>query len=465
MLDGTSRRRRRARRDPAAEWTVLAVDVVAAAWRIRVELALLGVVVVLELLLEQWTSRAVAAAAVVTEASGLMAVRPVRRRITGALQAARVRRAWESAIREVGMEHLPLRGPRVKSVERVAAGDVLRVRVARGSSVLELDARREQLAASLRVQEVRVIRDRADGALATVTLVRRDPFEDADPLPWPSIVSDEVSLWDPIPVGVDENGESVEIVLVERNVLVGGEPGAGKSAALSTLVAAAALDPAARVWLLDGKLVELAVWAPVAERLVGPDGDEALALLRAVREEMDARYRELLARGMRKVRPEDRLPLHLVVCDELAFYLTLPDKRQRQEFAELLRDLVARGRAAGVIVVAATQKPGADTVPTALRDLFGFRLAMRCNTPQASDTILGQGWATAGADASAIPGGQRGVGLLLAEGDRPVRVKGFYLDDEDVRAIAERATARRADAWLAAGSQVGPEHSPGVAAS
>jgi len=115
-----------------------------------------------------------------------------------------------------------------------------------------------------------------------------------------------------------------------------------------------------------------------------------------------------------------------------------------------LRDLVARGRAAGVIVCAATQKPGADVVPTAL-----IRLALRCNTPQASDTVLGQGWASAGADASTIPGGQRGVGYLLAEGDRPIRIKGFYLDDEDVAAIAERAAAQRADAWLANGAAAG----------
>src|ERR671918_138211 len=151
---------------------------------------------------------------------------------------------------------------------------------------------------------------------------------------------------------------------------------------------------------------------------------------------MDARYRELLARGLRKVRREDELPLHLVVCDELAFYLTLPDRKQRQEFAELLRDLVARGRAAGVIVVCATQKPGADVVPTSLRDLFGFRLALRCNTPQASDTILGQGWASAGFDASTIPAGQRGVGYLLSDGERPQRIKGFHLCDDAVRAIA-----------------------------
>ena len=147
------------------------------------------------------------------------------------------------------------------------------------------------------------------------------------------------------------SGELVRIGLVERNVLIGGEPGAGKSVALSLLVAAAALDRAARVWLLDGKLVELAVWAPVAERVVGPDGGQAISMLRELQGEMEDRYRELLARGLRKVRREDGLPLHLVVCDELAFYLTLPEKRERQEFAELLRDLVARGRAAGIIVV------------------------------------------------------------------------------------------------------------------
>ena len=100
---------------------------------------------------------------------------------------------------------------------------------------------------------------------------------------------------------------------------------------------------------------------------------------------------------------------------------------------------------------AATQKPRADVVPSALRDLFGFRLALRCTTPQASDTILGQGWAANGADASTIPGAQRGVGYLLAEGERPIRLRGFFLDDDNVTEIAARAAARRADTWLVEG--------------
>jgi len=102
-----------------------------------------------------------------------------------------------------------------------------------------------------------------------------------------------------------------------------------------------------------------------------------------------------------------------------------------------------------MIVCAATQKPASDVVPSALRDLFGFRLALRCNTPQASDTILGQGWATLGHNAGTIAPGQRGVGLLLAEDGTPVRLRGFHLTDADVDALATRAAALRADDWIA----------------
>ncbi len=105
-----------------------------------------------------------------------------------------------------------------------------------------------------------------------------------------------------------------------------------------------------------------------------------------------------------------------------------------------------------MIVVAATQKPAADVVPSALRDLFGFRLALRCNTPQASDTILGQGWATAGYSAASIAPGQRGVGYLLAEDGLPDRLRGFHLTEAQTARIAERASALRADAWLATGA-------------
>jgi len=104
---------------------------------------------------------------------------------------------------------------------------------------------------------------------------------------------------------------------------------------------------------------------------------------------------------------------------------------------------VARGRAAGMPTVATTQKPSADVVPSFLRDLFGFRWALRCSTPDASDTILGRGWASQGYSAASIDPAARGVGYLLQEGGVPVRLKACYLDDLDLANLARRAEALR----------------------
>jgi FtsK/SpoIIIE family len=428
----------------ADEWAVLAAGALGGLWRWRVELALLAVPVGAWWLVTRSVGELAAAALVAWAVAGLL-VSPARwRALVRVLRSRRLRRRFRRAWVDAGLA--PVRLGRIRAVP---AGEVAPVHVSSGCSIEELAARREQLAASIGLRELRVLRDPADASRGTVTFVRRDPLADHT-VPWPRAGAQRLSLWEPVPVGVDELGTTIAIGLPERNVLMGGEPGAGKSAALALLVATAALDPSCRLWLLDGKLVELSVWAPCAERLAGPDISDAIALLRTVRSEMELRYRELLARGVRKITRGDELALHLVVCDELAFYLAAEDRKHRVEFTELLRDLVARGRAAGVIICAATQKPASDVVPSALRDLFGFRLALRCNTPQASDTILGQGWASAGFSAATIAPGQRGVGYLLAEDGLPVRLRGFYLPDEQLAMIAERASALRADAWLTA---------------
>ena len=289
--------------------------------------------------------------------------------------------------------------------------------------------------------------DRSNAGVAEVAVIRRDPLSGGKPLPWPWLDKAMTSLWDPIPVGVGEDGDGVDVCMPERNMVVGGEPGGGKSVALSMVVAAAALDPYAHLTLFDGKLVELSMWRGCADSFVGPDLDKALEVLKELRSDMEERYRYLMDSGRRKITREDgdRFPLRLVAIDELASF-TLgvgDDKKLCAEFSNLLRDLVSRGRAAGIIVVAATQKPSSDIVPTALRDLFGFRWALRCSTPQASDTILGSGWATQGFSATSIEGRDRGVGLLLSEGGTPVRLKAYYLSDDDLKVLVARAEALR----------------------
>ncbi len=158
--------------------------------------------------------------------------------------------------------------------------------------------------------------------------------------------------------------------------------------------------------------------------------------------EMEERYSLLLDRGLRKVDETTGLGLIVVVIDELALY-TQGKGKARDQFVELLRDIVARGRAAGIVVVAATQKPASDIVPTSIRDLFGCRLALRCSTRDASDTVLGAGWAAEGYTASEIDPAHRGVGYLLAEGTLPRRMRCFVLEDGPLFDLASRAELLR----------------------
>jgi hypothetical protein len=317
------------------------------------------------------------------------------------------------------------------------------VRVPAGGQVPDLEAEAERLAAFLAVREVRVTRELDSARHARVVVLRRDPLADPVPIPWPLVGAGELSLWRPIPVGVDEDGSEVTVSLPERNLLLGGEPGAGKSNILQLLVAVGALDPSVRLTLLDPKLVELAGWQGSAARLVGPNVGDAIDVLKQLITEVDDRYLTLLANRARKVTEGDGLPLHLVGIEELAYYTNGPDRKAAQAFSTLLRDFVARGRAAGMVTIATTQKPSADVVPTYLRDLFGFRWALRCSTPDASDTILGRGWASQGYSAASVDPATRGVGWLLQEGGIPTRLRACWLDDLTLADLARRAEQAR----------------------
>jgi len=413
-------------------------------WAYRTEVAILSLLGIGWLSTERIHGPRSAWAALATAVLLVVVVAPIRRRMARRLRHARAGRQWSRAVRAARIKPLEGRTPSARGMKDIPAGEQFYVKVPPGSSVAHLDKKAEVLAAALRAREVRIRRDPANASRAEVVIARRDPLSIDSVIGWPYLDAPQVSLWSPIPVGVGEEGQLVTLSLPERNVLVGGEPGSGKSAALSLLVASAALDPTSELWLLDGKLVELAVWRRCANGSVGVSVAGAIDLLLHLQSEMEERYAMLLEAGKRKVSPGDGLPLHVVVCDELAHYLTATERKDRLAFAEVLRDLISRGRAAGIIVLAATQKPSSDVIPTSVRDLFGFRWALRCSTPQASDTILGSGWASAGYSAARIDPALRGVGYLLHEGGIPVRLRSCLLDDDAVAHLATRAEVLRA---------------------
>src|ERR1700761_6299558 len=198
------------------------------------------------------------------------------------------------------------------------------------------------------------------------------------------------SMFDPIHLGMDENGEHVFVNLAERNMLLGGEPGAGKSSGINLIVAHGALSCDCKLILVDGKRVELGPWRDCADMFIGPSIKDATQAFEAFQKTMDEGYDKPLADGRRKITRDSGEPVYLIVIDEYAYFsATVGTKTEREKFAALTRDLVARGRAAGVIVILATQRPSHQVIDPSMRDLFGYRWAFRCTTDSSSDTVLG----------------------------------------------------------------------------
>jgi len=258
-----------------------------------------------------------------------------------------------------------------------------------------------------------------------------------------------LSVFDPFFVGIDEYGQAVYLPMIYRNILIGGEPGAGKSSLLNTLVGHAALSVDVRLCLIDGKQVEFGLWKDAADVFVGPDLPHAIRTLRRLQRVMDNRYAFLLYHRRRKIGPGDVFGVILAAIDEIAYFsATAGDKKDQELFSALLRDIVSRGRAVGIIVAAATQRPSSDIIPPSLRDLFAWRFAGRCTNDVSSDIVLGHGWAARGFSSNTIDPGNQGVGYLIGEGGTPQLVKAAYLADTDIIRLADYATWTRRRAAL-----------------
>ncbi|GII23182.1 FtsK/SpoIIIE domain-containing protein [Planosporangium mesophilum] len=259
-----------------------------------------------------------------------------------------------------------------------------------------------------------------------------------------------LSAFDPVYLGIDEFGAPVSVPLIYRNMLMGGEPGAGKSSLLNTALGHVALCTDTRLCLLDGKQVELGLWREAADVFVGPDLTRANRTLMRLQRVMDNRYAYLLFHKRRKISRADGMNVIVCAIDEIAYFsATAGDKPDRELFSALLRDIVARGRAVGIIVIAATQRPSADIIPPSLRDLFAWRFAGRTTNDVSSDIILGHGWAARGFTANTIATDNPGAGLLIAEGGIPYLIKGAYLSDADIIALADYAAWIRRPGHLA----------------
>jgi S-DNA-T family DNA segregation ATPase FtsK/SpoIIIE len=257
-----------------------------------------------------------------------------------------------------------------------------------------------------------------------------------------------LSMFDPIPIGVDEFGQRVDLLMAYRNQLNAGTPDAGKSSFIQNIGCYGLLCDRVKFVLLDGKLVEFGLMRPAlgpGDIFVGRDLDQAIRVLERLQKMIDNRLDWLAARRRRKFTRDDNINTYLLQIDEVATYTTASGTpQQRAYFIELLRDVIARGRAVLVIGVIATQRPSIDIIPKSLRDIFAYRAAFRCMSDGSSDIILGDGWSGKGYSAADISLTSPGVCYLIAEnGLRPRKIKASYLTDDQIIHIVDFAAWTR----------------------
>ncbi|MDT0326948.1 FtsK/SpoIIIE domain-containing protein [Nocardiopsis lambiniae] len=202
------------------------------------------------------------------------------------------------------------------------------------------------------------------------------------------------------PLGADIEGNPVVIDLSSADsphLLVAGTTGSGKSVALDTILKGLIRydKRTLRLRLVDPKGTELVDFqnAPHLDGMIGMDAADAIEILEATVEEMAVRYKEMKAIRARKlveynakVDEADRKPWIVVVLDEYADLTSDPEEKKQIE--ALLKRLTQKARAAGIHVIAATQRPSADVISTTIRSNFPAQLALRVKTATDSRIIL-----------------------------------------------------------------------------
>ncbi|WP_244893983.1 cell division protein FtsK [Planobispora rosea] len=287
-----------------------------------------------------------------------------------------------------------------------------------------------------------------------------------------------------IPFGNDPRGRLITVPFIENNMLIGSQPGQGKTASVRELAAGIVLDPSAEAWFHELKgSGDLDPYEKVCHRYVSGIDDESIgyaaASLALLKQEVMRR-----AGALKKLPPDlcpdrkvtraiaDRcsLGLHPLACiiDECQNLFAHPTYgKQAGEDAEFVIKL---GRALGVVLILATQRPDKNSLPTGVSANVSIRFCLRVAGQVENDMILGTSAYQNGIRATLfVPGppdkgGDAGTGYLVGATPMPKVVKSAYLDTPQTQLIADRAHALRKAAGRLTGHAAGEQPEAGTPA-
>lgn len=287
------------------------------------------------------------------------------------------------------------------------------------------------------------LRVRRYGDAGTVEIVAVQPgrwARDGLRRTWPEwmAATPRPSLTRGVSVGRDVSGREVWQPLMDRTLLVAGETGGGKSSFLRAVIAQLLMIRHVVVIVADGKGGAEAMQFAGAVRVVASMQDDMPGVLDELHTEMERRWQSIAAAGRVDVEVGADMPMIVLVVDELA---ALP-----MELHGRLQGLMARGRAARIVVIAATQNLHGKLIDTTLRALFTDIVCLPVSRPDQHDIAFGPGSRSPGFDASAIgdeiTGSTRGHAVMRQEG-RQSRIQCWWLELEDARQAAAWAAPTR----------------------
>ena len=223
------------------------------------------------------------------------------------------------------------------------------------------------------------------------------------------------------------------------HMLIAGTTGSGKSVCMNTLIVSLlykARPDEVRLIMVDPKMVELGVYNGIPHLLIPvvTDPKKAAGALQWAVTEMMRRYRLMADQGVRDldsynktVRSDpDKKPMEqiVVVIDELADLMLVAAK----EVEESICRIAQMGRASGIHLVIATQRPSADVITGLMKANIPSRIAFAVSSAMESRIILD----TQGAEKLVGKGDM--LFAPLGQG-KPKRVQGCFISDEEVQNV------------------------------
>jgi S-DNA-T family DNA segregation ATPase FtsK/SpoIIIE len=275
-----------------------------------------------------------------------------------------------------------------------------------------------------------------------------------------------------IPFGIDPRGRAQFVPLIQHNVLVGSLPGQGKTASVRVLACGAALDPSVELWLHENKGTgDLDPLEGVSHRFVSGIDDESIKYaadsLKLLRAEVMRRAAAMKALP-RDLCPDKRITRQIADKRSLRLWplLAVFDECQNlfahseygKQAGEDAEFVIKLGRALGVTLVLATQRPDKESLPTGISGNVSIRFCLRVAGQVENDMILGTSAYKNGVRATQFrPETDAGNGYLAGATALPVVVRTAYLDDHATDAIAQRALALRKAVGTLSGHALGEE--------